>query len=53
MGCNGAVCAKHECEYDVVGAMMASRACRAGNIIEAKSDPKMGHFGRSSARHIR
>ena len=50
---NGPVCAQHGCEYDVIGTAMASRACRAGNIMEAKFGPKMGHFGRSSARHIR
>ena len=53
-GCNGPVCAQHGCEQDVVGTAMASRACRAGNIMEAKFGPKMGHFGRSSgARHRR
>jgi len=52
-GCNGPVCAQHGCEQDVIGTAMASRACRAGNIMEAKFGPKMGHFGHSSARHIR
>ena len=39
--CSGLVCAQPGCEYDVVGTAMASRACRAGNIMEAKFSPKM------------
>ena len=52
-GCNGPVCAQHGCEQDVIGTAMASRASRAGNIMEAKFGPKMEHCGHSSARHIR
>jgi len=52
-GCHGPVFAQHGCQYDVVGTAMASKASRAGNIMEAKFGPKMGHFGRSSARHVR
>jgi len=43
-GCNGPVCAQHGCEQGVIGTAMASKASRAGNIMEAKFGPKMGHF---------
>ena len=52
-GVYGPVCAQHGCEQDVIGTTMALRAGRAGNIMEAKFGPKMGHFGRSSDGHIR